>query len=311
MLFQAERKTEGLRLLFEALNLGKGVSRRTIEGIYWYIGRISYKSGDYKNALKYNLLALKTAKEVNDTTMQVSIINHYIAASYIKMQDYGRAIPHSVAVLDMAKRYNEPDFISLESPALAQEYTHTNQLQKALVLLNDLKSRAYSDIDKLPVYTQFLNSLTYAKSLTQAAHYAHEIRELLKRVAPHNVTELMNAYNALAVYYAETGQDNQAYHYTDLYSAMARKLNFISGIRTAERRFYKLITSKGDLKSAIGHFLKEQEMKDSIDNIAKAYQISLLQIENEALAKNKHIDSLTKEGQLRDITLKHNQLIKK
>lgn len=311
LLFNAERTTEGLRLLFEALNLGKGVSHRTVEGIYWYIGRISFRSGDYVNALKYHLLALKTAREVNDTTMQVGIINHLIASTYIKMQDYRRAIPHSVASLNMAKRYNELEYINTESLALALEYAHTGQLPKALVLLNELKSRAYSDLEKLSVDVHFLNNLTYAKSFTQAAQYAQEITELLTGIAPHNVTELMDAYNSLADYYLETHQQNQAYHYAKLYAAMAHKLNYISGIRTAEHRFYKLITSKGNLKAAIGHFLKEQEMKDSIENLSKTYQLSLLQVENETLEKNRHIDSLKRDALVKDGHLKRNQLLQK
>lgn len=309
LLFQAGRTTEGLRLLFEALNLGKGVSRRTVEGIYWNIGRTSFRLGDYNNALKYNLLALRTAREVNDTTLQVSVINHLIASTYVKMEDYGRAIPYSLEVLRMAKRYNDRDFINTESSALALEYTHTNQLSKALAILNEMKSRAGNDLEKLSVSVDFLNNLIYAKRLSQAGKYTQEVKELIARIPRGNVKELMNAYNSLASYYSETGQVKLAYHYTELYATMAHKLNYIAGIRTAEYRYYKLVSLKGDLKSAMQHFLKEQEIKDSIENVERAYQISLLHIENETLEKNRHIDSLTRQAQIKDSRLKRNQLI--
>jgi len=311
LLFQAGRTTEGLRLLFEALNLGKGVSRRTVEGIYWNIGRTSFRLGDYPNALKYNLLALKTAGEVKDTTLQLCGINHSIASTYIKMQDYSRAIPYSIKMLRMAKRYNDSGFINTGSSALALEYTHTNQLSKGLTILNEMKSRANSNLDKLSVSVDFLNNLIYAKHLVQAGEYAREVKRLLAGIPPDNLKELMNAYNSLASYYSETAQVKQAYHYTELYATMAHKLNYIAGIRTAEYRYYKLVSLKGDLKSAMGHFLKEQEIKDSIDNIEKAYQISLLHIENETLEKNRHIDSLTRQAQINDSKLKRNQLIQK
>ncbi|OOQ60025.1 sensor histidine kinase [Mucilaginibacter pedocola] len=309
LLFQAERTTEGLKLLFEALNLGKGVSRRTVEGIYMNIANTSFRQGDYQSALRYNFFALKTAAEVRDTSMQASYINHAIASAYVKLQDHSKAIPYALEAVRMAKRYNQTRFANTASSTLALAYTHTNKLPKALALLNEMKRQAYSDPDKLSVRVDLLNNLVYAKHFAQAADYAREVKELLAGIPPHNITDLMNGYNSLASYYSETGQAKLAYQYADLHAAMARKLNYLAGIRTAESRYYKLVTLKGDLKLAMEHFLKQQEIKDSIDNIAKEYQISLLRIENETLEKNKHIDSLTRETQISDIKLKRNQLI--
>jgi len=309
LLFQQERTTEGLRSLFEALNLGKEVSRRTVEGIYWNIGVISLRAGDYTNALKYNFLALKTAKEVNDTSIQFCVVNHLIASTYIKMQDYAAAIPYSLTVLELAKRYKETAYIRGESSSLATEYTHTNQLSKALAVLNEMKSNAVNDIDKLSVTVDFLTNLTYAKSFEQAGEYAQALKKMLPKIPQDNATEIMNAYTSLASYYTETGQLKQAYRYTTLHSSLAHKLNYITGIYTAENQYYKLVTLLGNFKSAYGHFLKEKEIKDSIDNIVKAYQISLLDIENEALEKNTHIDSLTIDAQIKDTKLKRHQLI--
>jgi two-component sensor histidine kinase len=311
LLFQSERTTEGLKLLFEALNLGKGVSRRTVEGIYWQIGRISARLSDYPNALKYNLLAYKTAREVKDTTLQFCGINHSIATTYIKMQDYGRALPYAIQGLKIAKRYKARDFINVISSTLALAYARTDQLSKALLVLGEMKINAYSDLEKLSVSVGFLTNLTHAKHYVPAARYAQEVKDLVAGIPPHNVTEIMNAYNSLAAFYTETGQTKLAYHYTDLYAAMAHKLNYITGIRTAENRYYKLVSLKGNLKSAIGHYLKGRELQDSIDNIARAYQISLLQIENETLEKNRHIDSLTREAQINDNKMKRNQLVQK
>jgi len=309
LLFQAERITEGLRLLFEALNLGNGVSRRTVEGIYWNIGRISFNLGDYPNALKYNLLASETAKEVNDTTMQVGVINHLIAATYIKMQDYRRAIPYSKKVIDMAKRYHDEGFVRSESFALALAYTRTDQLSKAIAILNEMKSQGGGFLHQVSITIEFLNHLTYAKRFKQAAQYVRELESLLPKIYPENTKELMNVYNSLATYYSETGQLKQAYRYTELYGTIAHKLNYATGIRTAEYRYYQLVSLKGDLKSAMEHFVKEKQIKDSIDSVAKAFQLSLLHIENEALEKNRHIESLTRNAQINDSKLKRNQLI--
>ncbi|MDR6943814.1 histidine kinase dimerization/phosphoacceptor domain -containing protein [Mucilaginibacter pocheonensis] len=311
LLSQAGRTTEGLKMLFEALNLGKGVSRRTVEGIYWNIGRISMGIGDYTNALKYDLLAVKTAKEVNDTTMQVVYIQHLIASTYIKAGDYDRAIPYSIEVLKMAKRYKETWCVKMASSALAFAYTHTNRLSKALGILNELKKEASTDFDKLSVNVDFSNNLVYAKQFSQAGQYVQDLKKLLPLIPPNNPAVTMDAYNALAYYYAETNQVKQAFHYTDLYAALAHQLKYVEGITAADDRYYTLVKLDRRSRSDIGTFFKDQEIRDSAYNKVKAYQIFLLDMENEALEKNRHIDSLTMDAQVKAIRLKRNQLIQK
>lgn len=203
LLFHANRITEGLRLLFEALNLGKGVSRRTVEGIYWHIGRISYQLGDYTNALKYNLLAIETAREVNDTTLQVSVINHLIASTYIKMKDYAKAVSYSMEVVRLAKRYNDREFMNDGSSTLALAYTRTNQLAKALVVLEEMKNRSVGELEQLSATVEFLTNLTYAKRFIDAARYVRDVKRLLQLISPKSLTQRMNAYNSLASYYIQ------------------------------------------------------------------------------------------------------------
>ncbi|SEM82338.1 Two-component sensor histidine kinase, contains HisKA and HATPase domains [Mucilaginibacter gossypiicola] len=311
LLFQGGRNSEGLKLLFEALNLGKAVSRRTVEGIYWNIGRVSMRTGDYANALKYNLLAIKTAKEVNDTTMQVAWIKHLVASTFIRLGDYKRAIPYSVEVMKMAKRFNAPFFTILESSSLAFEYIHLNRLAEALTVLNEIKSNAKSDDDRLSVNVDFLYSLIYAKKLSEAGVYVQEVKKILPLISKDNIAGILNAYNGLAYYYSETNQFNEVYRYSNLYTALAHQLSYIEDIDMAENRYYKLAIVNRDPNSVIGHFLKGQQFRDSVYNRVKAYQAFLLEMENETLAKNRHIDSLTLDAQIKEIKLKRNQLIQK
>ena len=97
------------------------------------------------------------------------------------MQDYSLAIPYSLKVLELAKRYKAMEYIKGESSLLAIEYTHTNQLPKALAVLNEMKSNAINDIDKLSVTVDFLNNLTYAKSFVQAGEYAQTLKKMLPK----------------------------------------------------------------------------------------------------------------------------------
>ena len=230
---------------------------------------------------------------------------------YIKKKDYYKAIPYSMDVISMAKKYNDDDFVRSGTFQLASSYTHTGQLPKALLALDNLKTLKAGFLKKIALSIEFINNLTYAKKFQSAQQYVNELERLLPKIYQENIQDLMNAHNALAYYYSETGKTNKAYHHTELYAKMAHKLNYTVGIQTAEYRYYQLVSLKGDKKSALAHFLKEKAIKDSIDNVSKAYQISLLNIENEALEKNRHIEMLTKDAQINDIELKRNQLIQR
>lgn len=309
LLFQAGRNSEGLKLLFEALNLGKAVSRRTVEGIYWNIGRISMRTGDYTNALKYNLLAIKTAGEVKDTTMQLGWIKHLVASTYVRIGDCRRAIPYSLEVLKLAKHLNYAGFIRMESSLLAYEYVHTKRLPEALAVLEEMKSKALSRGDKIAVNTDILYSLICSKEVVRAGPYATAIKDALHLVPPDKIAQILNAYNALVWYYSETSHHDQVYRYSNLYAALARKLSYNQDIDMAEDRYYKLYIVNRDPGSVIGRFLKDQQFRDSVYNRVKAYQAFLLDMENETLTKNRHIDSLTLDARLREIRLKRNRMI--
>lgn len=311
MLFQADRTTEALRFLFEALNLGKGVSLRTVEGIYWNIGRNSFRLGDYDNALKYSLLALQTAVKVRDTTTQVCVINLTIASSYLKKGDYHRSIPYSKEVIRIAKKYNNEGFVREGAHQLASAYTHTNQLHKALAVLDEMKSRPSGFLKNIALQIEYINTLTYAKQFQQAKVYVNELESLLPKIYPENIQQIMNVHNTLANYYTEIGKVNKAYQHTELHAQLAHKLNYAKGIQTAEYRYYQLVSIKGDKKSALAHFQKEKAIKDSIDNVSKAYQISLLNIENAAMERNRHIEMLTKDALIKDIKMKRAELIQR
>lgn len=311
MLFQADRTTEALRFLFEALNLGKGVSLRTVEGIYWNIGRNSFRLGDYDNALKYSLLARETARKVNDTTAQVCVINLTIASSYIKKHDYYRSIPYSKDVVSLAKKYNHEGLVREGAYQLASAYTRTNQIPKALAVLNEMKARPGGFLKDIALKIEYVNTLLYAKQLTEAKEYVSELEGLLPKIYPENIQQIMNVHNALANYYSETGKVNKAYKHTELHAHLAHKLNYAKGIQTAEYRYYQLVSLKGDKKSALAHFQKEKAIKDSIDNVSKAYQISLLHIENAAMERNRHIEMLTKDAVIKDIKMRRNELIQR
>ncbi|MDN3588670.1 histidine kinase dimerization/phosphoacceptor domain -containing protein [Pedobacter aquatilis] len=311
MLLLNRQHMEAIKILFEAINVNKTIGNKSIQGIYWLIGRTLNELGDLPSALKYSLLALKHAKMVKDTTLTVASINFTTSSVYTYMKDYKQAIPYAMKALEIARHYNDSDYIFTISVSAAFNYSRVNKLQESLKLLRNIWPLAKNDADSLHIMTYFLGSLNHAKKYKQAALYADEVTRLLKKLPPDNFNNRITAYNFLASYYIDTRQIKRAYEYAEAYEAVVRSFNFPIGVRSVENMYFKLDSLQGNYQSAIKHHLLAQGIKDSIDNVTKAYQVSLLQIENDTEKKNNDIDTLTKAGQLKDAALKRTKLIQK
>ncbi|WP_426328999.1 histidine kinase dimerization/phosphoacceptor domain -containing protein [Pedobacter sp. R-06] len=311
MLLLNRQHMEAIKILFEAINVNKSIGNKSIQGIYWLIGRTLNELGDFPSALKYSLLAIKSAKAVNDTTLTVASINFTTSTIYTYMKDYRNALPYTLKALEIAKHYKDSDYIFTISISAAFNYTRVNKFDDALKFLRNIWQYAKNDADSLYIMTYFLDNLNHAKKYKQAAFYAGEVTRLLKKIPPDNFNNRITAYNFLATHYIDTRQIKLAYQYADKYEAVVRSFNFPIGIRSVENMYYKLDSLQGNYKSAIKHHLLSEEIKDSIENVTKAYQVSLLQIENDTEKKNNDIDTLTKAGQAKDDAMKRTQLMQK
>ena len=310
LLLQLKQKEAAIKLLFESLNINKSIGNPAVQETYCLIGRTSLDFADYPNAIKYLLLAVKTANEVRDTSLVLCGIYNSLAITYINLADYKRAIPHSLRALQIANHYKDTNDIGSVSMVLATSYARTNRIKEAVNILNGVKKLAKDDRDLLIVFESYLINLVYAKQYQKAEFYTREVIRLLEKMPPNDATRAPG-YHYLTQYFLATKQIRQAYVYLDLYAGIVRKANLTKAIMLTERYYYKLDSLNGNLKPALNHHLAALKIKDSIDNVTKAYQISLLHIENETEEKIKNIDTLTKQAQVKDAQLERNHLIQK
>lgn len=319
LLYLAVRDTEAVKLLSEALNINKAIGFKGVQMIYWEIGRISNDIGDYPSAIKYNLLAIKVARQVGDTTLRLCSIYNTMAETYLFLRDDRRALSYSLMALKIARASKNADYIGTVLFVLAIEYTHLNQLPKALAVLNEnLKYNRNAGVTKsenvlarLIAIGGFVRNLTFAGQLNEAKVYVKQMKGLLAKIRPEDYSGLTSCYRELSEYYLKSGQVKEASYYINKYAEFCHKTHFLQGIKVTEKQYFQLDSIKGNFKSAMKHYLLAQKINDAMDNATKAYQISLLHIENETEEKNNHIDALTRQALIKDGQLTHSRLIQK
>jgi two-component system, sensor histidine kinase PdtaS len=313
LLYLDGKYSDAIKLLFETLKMGEAVSRKTLERIYWHIGRTSAELGDHPDAIKYDLLALKTAKELKDTTLEMAKIYHTISVMYYKMRDFKNAVSFSIKADEIARKYHANDRISAMSFFFATSLTYIGRLDQAITLLKEVRSFDSDDESQLCVVSSFLNVMIVAGKWKEAGIYANEAINLLAKVkiTPENVFAVVDTYGYLGDYYIKQGQAQLAAKYTRLYAEWVKQRHNSAAIRRAELRFFKIDSIRGNFLKASQHLQKAQLIKDSIDNVAKSYQISLLNIENQTEDKIVQINELSRQALVRDAQLKRNRIIQK
>lgn len=309
--FLDNKKTEAIKILFEALNVHKALGNKNLQGVYWMIGRTSNGLGDYPDAIKYNLLAIKAAKTVGDSSLKLCSIYHSLAATYIGMGDFRQALPYSLEALKIARRYKDRNYIITVAFAAAAEYTRINRFDQALPLLHEMEKNDPDGQNEMIITASYLNNFNYARQFDKAAFYAQKLKKVLNKFSSDDFNAFTIPFSFLANYYADTRQINMAYHYANLHSAIPPEKRTAVTNRSIENVYFHLDSLKGDFKAAIKHYRNAQKIKDSVDNVTKAYQISLLQIENDTEKKNDEIDALNKRALVRDAVLKRNQLMQR
>ncbi|TWR26312.1 hypothetical protein FPZ43_14190 [Mucilaginibacter pallidiroseus] len=304
-------KAQAVKLLTEALNINKSIGKRTVQGIYWMIARTSNNMGDYTDGVKYSLLAIRTAEAVGDSTLKLCSIYHNLATTYINLNDYRQALVYSLKALQIARRFKDVDYILTVEMAAAMEYTHLGQFQKSLSLMEEMERSAVDITDSIAVAGSFVNNLTRAKQFKKAGLYAKKLTYYLSKISIDNYNQRLVPYNFLANHYMRTGQLDKADHYINLHRSVPPDYRTPIGRRAIEIAQYKLDSIRGNLASAFKHYQICQRMIDSGLNVTKAYQMSLLQIENDTEKKNQEIDVLNKKSLIKDNDLKRNLLIQK
>jgi tetratricopeptide (TPR) repeat protein len=95
-------RIEAVKNLTESLKIFKSLNYQRVQGVYWLLGTCTAELGDYPTSIKYDLLALKTAELVKDTSLQLCSIQYSTARSYYLMGNYDQALGYSNKAMAVA-----------------------------------------------------------------------------------------------------------------------------------------------------------------------------------------------------------------
>ncbi|AYL95372.1 histidine kinase dimerization/phosphoacceptor domain -containing protein [Mucilaginibacter celer] len=289
-------QAKALGVLNSSLANYKAVHYKSLQGVYIIYSTAYSLMSDYKMSLKYGLLALRTAEELQDTTMQRCEINNILGVILVKMKEYEKSIEYFKNALQIAERYDDRNSILLVISNTVTAYNSLKKYKESLHFIKGIPLRYLNTKD--PAFSSVISYIYCSiyislKLYPEAKPYAERL-SLIVTNQPNMIANINNAYLVLIKYYTATKQYSAARKY--LNSGMAKIKSNGGEVPLQMQRYYglsfKLDSAVGNYKSAIENILKFNKLKDSIFNQTKTKQLKQLEIEYETEKKASEIKIL-------------------
>lgn len=285
----------------------QSIHYKQLQGVYIIYSSVYSLISDFKNALKYGFLALKTAEDVNDTTMQLCEINNIVAVMLGKMGEKEKAIGYYKNALQIAEKYNDHSSILLVVGNIVITYRSLNKYETALQFLKSIDPK-YLETDN-PAFAATISNMYCILCLKlnlyqQAKHHADK---LLKIVSQHadGIADLLNVYNTLIKYGIATKQYELARTYLLKSDAYIKTNNYGSAMSISSNYalWFKLDSATGNYRSALNNYLQYIKIRDSLFTETKNKQLKQIEIQYETEKKEAQIKILNQKSELQQSKL--------
>jgi two-component sensor histidine kinase len=296
-----------MKELQEALAIYRSIGYRNLQGVYDLMGSISYIKGDYPDAARYGLQAVKTAEEVNDTTIQLCTIYNRLGLAYARWSKYEQAATYSQRALDIALKYNDKTSAEIVLFNLCNQLGTLNRWQEAVQYAQRVEGSMkgqWDCNDSLYVNASYALAYVLPKKYDRASKYIDQIVEQLKSCQDNLPVQ---KYRLLAMYFLGTQQYATAERYTDIFLAQAISQGNYNARRTAYELKSQIDSAKGDLGSALYNYKLYKKLSDSQLNEAASFQFAQMEVEHETEKKDNDIKILQQREQIQQAQLLHSR----
>jgi two-component sensor histidine kinase len=311
---------KALSNLKQALELNKSTDLPELEGLYDLLGSVYSVSGDLNEALKYGLLAIKTAELLKDSSLLLCTIYNRVGLTYFKMKQYDRAQDLFKRSLAIAIKYNDKPSIITLSVNLVKILITYRKYADAIVLLKNIETK-YADFGDLSfkagIDFHLLKCYTMLKQFDIAEIYCKRLLLVSSQLDQKDNNQ--EAYQlTLTAYYVATVQDLPARMHLRKFKALAVAHHNRLNLSTAYFDEAHLDSAEGKYASALKNYHRYSVLKDSIYNETQSKQIAQLQIQFETekkdqqlIVKEDRIKLLNNQAYLQQISLNQEKTTQK
>lgn len=286
------------------------------QGAFSLLGRLYYEQGDYKQALNYELMALKIAvNSTEDNVRLICQINNNIGYTYFKLNENQKALQYFMQSLKIAEQEKDNATIYLLAANVADAYLSLHEPSHAASFFLHINKKYPRPAEQKYEGGDYGITQTYLKiylALRQYDKARYYCEQLIRQTENPNINwyPLSRYYELIARYYIETANYERGQFYLQKDKDLVSSLKDLSGMVQNYKLWFSLDTASNRYKEAIGNLVKANALKDSMFDETKSRQIAQLEVEFETEKKENQINLLSQKAMLESTKLKQADFVK-
>ncbi|HTL10451.1 MAG TPA: histidine kinase dimerization/phosphoacceptor domain -containing protein [Chitinophagaceae bacterium] len=284
---------KAFREIRKSLEYYKITHYKRLEGVYDLFGQLNYARGAYKEALGYQLLALKISNNNDDYGPQLAQIENNVGLTFYKLNDLHAAIAHFKNALQIAAREKDNETVYGLAVQVVDAYVELKQPREALDFFKSIESKY-----KLPeaekwntrayIYNMYLNLYCALKRYDIARFYCDKL--IAKTKDPTlDVYRLTFYYTGIIKYFIAVRDFTNGLLYLNKNKEVLTRIDDALGLASNYNLWFSLDTAQGNYRSAVHNLVSANFIRDTIFNAAKTAEIKKLEVEYEYEKKENDI----------------------
>ncbi|MEW6469975.1 MAG: tetratricopeptide repeat protein [Bacteroidota bacterium] len=312
-----EEKEASLQYIGEAKRIADSLdNKRGKMGVYSFLGLYHSQGGNLSKALDYNLSALKIAEELGRSG-EILRINNVIGGIYFSLNDADNALKFFQEALNWAEKINNERQIGQFESNIGIAFHQKKEYGKAL----DYYTRALRTCEKsknIRTKAHVLNSMGRLffdmgvedediKAFDKAINYYNQSLAIKRELKDER--GLANTLGNVAVVYKEMGQYDKSLKYYSEGLEIAERLNYVDWLKEGYGGMSELFEAKGDFKNALVYYKKFKTIIDTMQSANVKEEIARLQGQFDSEKKDRQIELMKKEDDLKNARLGQQNMI--
>jgi len=271
---------------------------------------IQKDKGNYPEALKYHLAGIKLQEEIgNKNGMATGYLN--ISILYSRLNNKAEQLNYLMAALRIFEETGSRQGTARTYDNIGKFYLSQNNLEDAMKYLSNSLA-IYEEIgDKIGIAGAYTN-ISAVKNLqgnyTEALEYGLSALELRREAGV--IDHIINSLNNIAITYKQMGDYHLARKCLEECFTLSETIRNKNEIKNG----YLLLTDLDSLEGKFDQALQDYKMyiiyKDSLSNEESQRQIAELQLEYETEKKDKEIELLNKDNEIKTLQLSKQRAIR-
>jgi two-component sensor histidine kinase len=308
----SEDREKALDKLNLSLQLYQSIHFTALHAVYILYSNIYYTEGNYRQALNYGLMALKSALNAGDSSMSLCQINNYVGMTLDRLKESEKAISYYQDALKIAQKHNENNAVLQVMANIVNSYIELKKPDDALAFMRMIPKKFLAPkSDESYIYAPLSYLIIYNEQnkYPEVQYYCNQILDLIKLHRPLD-KQLHSFYLILIGYYLKSKQYSSASMYIRTIDSISKKIGDPNRVKEDYYLKFRLDTAKGHYKSATDNLLKYKALNDSLFNETTSRQIKQLEVEYETEKNKNEITVLNQRNQLQQNSLDRATLVK-